>query len=450
MSGPEGEAERLARQMRVVVIGRVVIAAIASWLAVIGIPGSVLSASATDSQKALVAGLGLLTIAAVAVVVIPWSLRGRVTEDQASIGLLLSRFGLILAAADVVVVGLIPEGRDVVLGATLILVLLAAFYVTMFGVSSQRVRITPSRGPTPVASRTMADGVTSQTFILVSTLIIGGGAGGFAALKMIDPTTYKAYPLPIILIAGFVSVTLLLLIATAVLRILGLGTRKEALGMPAGSIRALIAMSLILLFAIVGIAVFQVGAGIDSLQSKGIDKDALERLDQTKIIAIQQFTPAPAAPGASLGPVTYDVTSQPDLPPSGHDFGLQLLTTVSTLVVAVSGFYFGSKSVAAARAAVGPGTVVDSGGSISVVSPTSPFTLVKAGAKFSPVDIKIAVTPSFLRVDAEVIGNGTVAASSADTFTFTPDDQPTDRVNVVFTLPAPYVGSATLSLKKPA
>jgi hypothetical protein len=34
--------------------------------------------------------------------------------------------------------------------------------------------------------------------------------------------------------------------------------------------------------------------------------------------------------------------------PDSHDFGLQLMTTVSTLVVAVAGFYFGTKATAQA------------------------------------------------------------------------------------------------------
>ena len=35
-----------------------------------------------------------------------------------------------------------------------------------------------------------------------------------------------------------------------------------------------------------------------------------------------------------------------------HDFGLQLMTTVSTLVVAVAGFYFGSRAVSQATTTV--------------------------------------------------------------------------------------------------
>jgi hypothetical protein len=51
-------------------------------------------------------------------------------------------------------------------------------------------------------------------------------------------------------------------------------------------------------------------------------------------------------PAASPGSERFNVTARPELSQAGHDFGLQLLTTVSTLVVAVAGFYFGSRAVA--------------------------------------------------------------------------------------------------------
>ena len=141
--------------------------------------------------------------------------------------------------------------------------------------------------------------------------------------------------------AGFVAVTLLLYLGTIILRTAGLSTKKEALGMPEGSIRALIAMSLILMFAIIGVTVLYSGMGGEPIQSNGISAAQLERLENVQIISITVVDPA-----ASPGSERFNVTARPELSQAGHDFGLQLLTTVSTLVVAVAGFYFGSRAVA--------------------------------------------------------------------------------------------------------
>ena len=145
----------------------------------------------------------------------------------------------------------------------------------------------------------------------------------------------------ILLVAGLVAVALLLYLGTMIMKTAGLTTKKEALGMPEGSIRALIAMSLILMFAIIGVTILYSGMGGEPIQSNGITSAELEQLENVQIIAISVVDPA-----ASPGTERFNVTARPELSPAGHDFGLQLLTTVSTLVVAVAGFYFGSRAVA--------------------------------------------------------------------------------------------------------
>ncbi|MBA2381505.1 MAG: hypothetical protein H0V73_05270 [Chloroflexi bacterium] len=157
----------------------------------------------------------------------------------------------------------------------------------------------------------------------------------------------------IVLIAGFVTVTLVLYLGTLILRSLDLGSPTEALGMPQGSIRALIAMSLILIFAIVGFVVLKSGSG-DPGVSHGITQaqiDAL-RADGTKITS-QTLIDVPAGqPTAAPGTEHYDVATLQPLTDDAHDFALQLLSTVSTLVVAVAGFYFGAQSVSQASKTV--------------------------------------------------------------------------------------------------
>jgi len=154
----------------------------------------------------------------------------------------------------------------------------------------------------------------------------------------------------VLLVAGFVTVAILLYLGTLVLRALDMGAPAEALGMPEGSIRALIAMSLILIFAIIGIQVFNAGSVGAEIQSTGLTQaqiDAL-RADGAVVIAQSLETPVASPPAEPL----YTITSRTAMTQEAHDFGLQLMTTVSTLVVAVAGFYFGSRAVSQASTSV--------------------------------------------------------------------------------------------------
>ena len=180
------------------------------------------------------------------------------------------------------------------------------------------------------------------TLLLVAGIVLIAGLGGFYVLNNLpDYLTSSSLTIVVLLVAGFVAVTLLLYLGTIILRTAGLSTKKEALGMPEGSIRALIAMSLILMFAIIGVTVLYSGMGGEPIESNGISAAELERLENVQIISITVVDPA-----ASPGSERFNVTARPELSQAGHDFGLQLLTTVSTLVVAVAGFYFGSRAVA--------------------------------------------------------------------------------------------------------
>ena len=180
------------------------------------------------------------------------------------------------------------------------------------------------------------------TLILVAVIVLVAGLGGFFVLINLPAyLTSSSLTIVVLLVAGFVAVTLLLYLGTIILRTAGLSTKKEAFGMPEGSIRALIALSLILMFAIIGVTVLYTGMGGEPIQSNGISAAQLDRLENVQIISISVVDPA-----ASPGSERFNVTARPELSQAGHDFGLQLLTTVSTLVVAVAGFYFGSRAVA--------------------------------------------------------------------------------------------------------
>jgi hypothetical protein len=191
--------------------------------------------------------------------------------------------------------------------------------------------------------------------LLALALTLGGAVGiGFGIYAFItirsDKSPIEGFEGVFLLIAGVVSVGLLLYLGAVVLRALDMGAPAEALGMPEGSIRALIAMSLILIFAIIGVQVFNASSAGEPVVSEGVTQAQIDamRADGAQVVQQTLQTPVPAPPAAPL----YTVTTRTAMSQDAHDFGLQLMTTVSTLVVAVAGFYFGSRAVSQATTTV--------------------------------------------------------------------------------------------------
>jgi hypothetical protein len=202
--------------------------------------------------------------------------------------------------------------------------------------------------PTEAPSTERQSGLQTRQFVVLAGAILLAAIVAFGAVFLL-PVRYDEGPgrIVILLVAGLVALTLLLYFGTIIHRTVGLGSPSSALGMPEGSIRALIALSLVLLFAIIGITVLYSGIGNQQeIVSTGLTSAQIDDLENVQIISISLVDPA-ASPGAER----YTVVARPEISQAGHDFGLQLLTTVSTLVVAVAGFYFGSKAVSSGSAA---------------------------------------------------------------------------------------------------
>jgi hypothetical protein len=199
----------------------------------------------------------------------------------------------------------------------------------------------PQRDAIPIPAERVTSGRLWSIGVMIG--VVMAGVVGVYILLTLNPQSTFGQNEVIVLIAGFVTVTLVLYMGTMVLRALDLGSPAEALGMPEGSIRALIAMSLILIFAIVGFFVLKSGDG-QAGASHGVTQAQIDamRTDGTRIVSqrLIDVQPVPVA-----GQERYDIETVLSASDDSHDFALQLLTTVSTLVVAVAGFYFGAQSV---------------------------------------------------------------------------------------------------------
>ena len=169
----------------------------------------------------------------------------------------------------------------------------------------------------------MADSVkksndnTNISWIILLLII---AAMSTISLLLLIPFPNYAYTLPLIVIFGVIDLVAFLTVCSIAFHHIGLSCKGAALGLPRGSIRALIALSLIVIFAIMAI---YMARNLETYPLTDINGTIINHVNGTAII---------------MGP--SEVL---------QDFSMQTLTTVSTLVVAVAGFYFGTRSVEVAK-----------------------------------------------------------------------------------------------------
>lgn len=163
--------------------------------------------------------------------------------------------------------------------------------------------------------------------------VIGATAAG--SLWLLDRVGVKetAVRLPVLLIIGLIGLLFAIAVLVAAFDSFGLAKTDHALGLPEGSVRAMIALMLILLFAIAGLYVY-----------------------------------------GTIGETSPDV-------------GKQLVTTLSTLVVAIAAFYFGAKAVEAGIAA---GQAPGAAAGVVTLSPSdADFGSVRIGEERGPSDFSL-------------------------------------------------------------
>jgi hypothetical protein len=120
---------------------------------------------------------------------------------------------------------------------------------------------------------------------------------------------------------------------------LGLANSQYALGLPEGSIRALIALFMILIFLIGSIYLFRSVSG----QPGG----TLQNLTLAQVAAFGDRV-VNIQPNATISG-NYDVNLITNITDTGQKVALQLVTVLATLVAAVSSFYFGSAVATSAQ-----------------------------------------------------------------------------------------------------
>lgn len=204
-------------------------------------------------------------------------------------------------------------------------------------------------------------------FSLIAVLLLGVIAKYGFGLVAVPPDQMEKpeVVLPILVLVCAVCLLAALAFVAGGFAALGLSDHRYALSLPEGSVRALIALLLISLFVITAIHLYnRLRFPLENSTIKeysGISETQLEQIPPGQIISIRVRTEGEGQTEEKV----YDVERRlPAVEASeeSHRFAQQILTSVSTLVIAVAGFYFGTRSVAVARGGTVPLTpaIIDS------------------------------------------------------------------------------------------
>lgn len=193
---------------------------------------------------------------------------------------------------------------------------------------------------------------------------------------------HPIYGLPILAIFGIMMLFGALALVASLFAGMGLSDREQALGLPEGSIRAAIALSLIVLFAIISIMLYQSIA--KPYVITGVSKAALDLMVKDATNHVVAILPECNPDAKDCTACTTPLDQCPTLHYSVHvlqpqgrestDLAKQLLILIGTLMTSVTSFYFASRT--------GPSTVIQ-----TTPTTTTPTTGTSNGTSSStPAD----------------------------------------------------------------
>lgn len=244
--------------------------------------------------------------------------------------------------------------------------------------------------------------------------------------------------LPILALSGVIVVLIALGSVATLLDTFGLTDHRHALALPEGTIRAVLAVTLVLMFPIMTLYLYSTVANATAT-STGITAEQVEALPDDRIVSMSSRQAG--------GETVYDVQLRAGSTTSDQ-LAQQLVTIVGTLVASLAAFYFGAQSVRAASDAVLAATT--SASSLHVLSPTGDATLDAAqGTQLT--DIRIATVPADAVVDWELVGDGDgeLAMVGQNVFRYTRGTNPADVVELRFSVRGDRDTQRTIRITKP-
>jgi hypothetical protein len=243
--------------------------------------------------------------------------------------------------------------------------------------------------------------------IIGAIFLLGLSIIMLVALPILVGTSPTPVGLTLTIITGVTALLSSLVLASLILNCLNLSDREEALGLPTGSVRAIIALSLIVIFAIMSIFMFQYMDNPVTTTTTVITTNST--------IGDQNFTNSTTTVTEGTGQAMIDFTKT-------------TLTTMGTLVVAIAAFYFGTRSVQVAKGAEEEAELfIDPSG-------TKDW---KIGD--SPIIIFVKPTPEDAAVNLKVDGDkyeSVQRGESPNRYIYTPSLTEEKTVTLAFEMPA--------------
>ncbi len=245
-------------------------------------------------------------------------------------------FGVLIAQAD-------PESQGQSTSFWVLIALLLLSWIALGFLAAARKWRVVAADPDG-AKRTIFSFKTVMVFVGAALLLVFG-AGWLTWYFNSKSGANDELQMSVMVVAAIVALMTILFILAAGFKSMELTEEKQPLGLPEGSIRAMIALVLIMVFIIFGIYLFRIiGQGgayayVDQLD-KEPDKAVLEKWERLSGRPAQYWRDG-------SGKFYYIYAWQPTSDEAKR-LAQQLITTVGTLVVAVAGFYFGSSSTSSA------------------------------------------------------------------------------------------------------
>jgi hypothetical protein len=195
----------------------------------------------------------------------------------------------------------------------------------------------------------------------------------------------QAMILTSVMMVGLALVTALMIVLLIFFKATGNDDKSQALALPSGSIRALLAFALVLMFVTLGVYLYEgVAHNGEAVTKTALTQPQVEALKAQFSLVIQ--SPAAGQPTTSN---LFDVTYYPGRSKEADDLAKQMFTQLATVFVTVIGFYFGS-STASAGVNTGVAAAGSVSGKTSSPSSTVPASLQEAKAMAHDADLNLA------------------------------------------------------------
>jgi hypothetical protein len=194
--------------------------------------------------------------------------------------------------------------------------------------------------------------------------------------------------LALLAIGGVVVLILLLTAVAMIFKVLDLTNKDQAMGLPEGSIRAVIALSLIVLFAILSVFLYQGVSTSGPLNTianlSDTERAEFIRSHPTARDIQSVLVKEPALKNADGTPKYFYDVSYRSTNATSDDFAKQLLVLLGTLMTAVTSFYLGAGTATSAAKA---GETAKTAGSPPTVSSITPSSASVAAGPLIPLQI---------------------------------------------------------------